>query len=139
MKTKWIVLGLSLFAVSCAHHRDVRPGADGVHRVVIYTDDTDEGSREAIRQANHFCKEKNGAYAAFIQEDQKYKGSMDEKTYNRAKTASKVAQGIGGAGYVFGGKNERTAGGLVGIGGGIADSALGNCYAVEMKFKCNRD
>ncbi|MCK6599603.1 MAG: hypothetical protein L6Q37_14660, partial [Bdellovibrionaceae bacterium] len=54
--------------VSCAHHRDVRPGTEGVHKVLIHTDDQEEGARDAIEQANHFCKERN-QYAAFINEE----------------------------------------------------------------------
>lgn len=137
MNSKLIVLLGLLFLASCAHHRDVRPGADGIHRVVVATEDTDAGARDAISQANHYCKEKrNGMSAAFVNEESKYTGSMDEKTYKTAKVASKVAQAAGGAAYVFGGRNERTAGGVVGLGGGIADGVLGKGYSVNMQFKC---
>ncbi len=125
----------SLILVSCAHHRDVRAGADGVHRVVVRTEDTDHGSRDAISQANHFCKQSNRS-AAFISEDAKYTGDMDEKDYKTGKKVAKVAKAVGGAGWVFGGKNERQAGGIVGLGGAIGDSVLGEGYTVEMKFKC---
>ena len=133
----FLIFSMVLVSFSCAHHRDVRPGAEGVHRVVISTEDGAEGSREALAQANHFCKEKqNGKMAAIVSEEKKYVGSMNEKDYQNAKMASKVAQGLGGATAVFGGRNERVAGGIVGIGGGGADGALGNGYNVEMKFKC---
>ena len=103
--------------------------------MVVQTDDQEEGAREAIEQANHFCKERN-QYAAFINEEKKYTGSMNESDYKTAKTAAKVASMVGGTAYVFGGKKESTAGGIVGLGGGIADTALGKGYTVEMKFKC---
>lgn len=122
--------------VSCAHHRDVRPGAEGVHRVVVPAEDESSGSRNAIAQANHFCKEQN-KMAVFIDENQKYTGSMDESTYKTAKTVSKVAEAAGGAAWVFGRRRSaKDAGAVVGMGGGIADRALGNGYTVEMKFKC---
>ncbi len=124
-----------LLLASCAHHRDVRPGGDGINRVVVATDDQEEGARDAISQAEHFCKQRH-QFPAFIDEKKNYTGSMDEKTYNNAKTAAKVAEGVGGAAWVFGGRNERTAGGIVGMGGGIADGVLGKGYQVEMKFKC---
>lgn len=130
-----LVLGAAFLFTACAHHRDVRPGADGTHRVVIHTDDTEEGGRNAMSQANDYC-EQSKQRAFVVDEGSKYTGTMDEGSYRNAKTASKVAQAVGGAGYVFGGKNERTAGGIVGLGGGIADSALGNGYTVDMKFKC---
>jgi len=123
------------FLSSCAHHRDVRPGVDGLHRVVIQSDNTDESKRDAIAQANHYCESLHKS-AAFIDESQKYTGSMDESDYRNAKTASKVATGAGSAVHVFGGKNESTVGGIVGLGGAIADQALGNGYTIEMKFKC---
>jgi hypothetical protein len=128
-----------LFAVflfsACAHHRDVRPGADGVHRVVVQAED-DEGEQDAISQANHFCKERNQV-AAFVDEKKSYTGSsMSEADYRKSKTASKVAQGVGGAAWVLGGKNESALGGIVGTGGSIARGAIGNGYTVEMRFKC---
>lgn len=132
---KLILIPIFLLA-ACAHHRDVRPGSDGVHRVVIITEDQEVGSREALSQANHFCKENGGGYAAIVDEDKKYTGDMDEQTYKNAKRAAKVAGAVGGAGYVFGGKKERAAGGVVGLGGAVANEALGKGYTVEMRFKC---
>ncbi|MES3038609.1 MAG: hypothetical protein V4736_11950 [Bdellovibrionota bacterium] len=130
-----IALSVGFLLSSCAHHRDVRAGAEGIHRVVVETDDNEEGTRNAISQAEHFCKERDKT-AAFVTEDKKYTGTMTEENYRTAKTAAKVAQAAGGAAYVFGGKNESNAGGIVGLGGGIANSAIGNGYTVEMKFKC---
>ncbi len=121
--------------ISCAHHRDVRPGVEGVHRVVIKSDDHDEGTRQAISQANHFCEER-GKSTAIVTEEKKYTGTMSESDYKTAKTASKVATAAGGMVHVFGGKNESTAGGIVGLGGIVGDAALGKAYDIEMKFKC---
>jgi hypothetical protein len=136
MNSKLVFLSLATLAVSaCATHHDVRPGVDGIHRVVIQTDDTEVGAREAIRQSNNFCKEQN-KYAAFVTEDKKYTGDMDESTYRNAKRASKAAAAVGGAVWVFGGETERNLGGLAGLGGATADAALGKGYTVEMKFKC---
>ncbi|WP_374030412.1 hypothetical protein [Bdellovibrio bacteriovorus] len=61
---------------------------------------------------------------------------MTKKTYKNAKKASKAAQVLGSATYVLGGQTESTAGGIVGLGGAVADGVLGNGYNVEMKFKC---
>lgn len=133
---KLLLTGLvALFLVGCAHHRDVRPAADGVHRVSVQANDKEEGAREAIAQANHYCEQRKLS-AAFVDETQKYTGDMDEKTYKKSKTLAKVAQGVGGAAWVFGGKNESNAGGIVGLSGGIADSAIGKGYTVEMRFRC---
>lgn len=135
MKKLLFVSGLILLISACAHHRDVRPGADGVHRVVIATDDQEAGARDAISQANHYCKESNRS-AAFVSEDKKYVGTMDEGNYKAAKAISKAATAAGGTVYAMGAKKESNIGGIVGLGGGIANDALGKGYNVEMKFKC---
>ena len=129
------LLGLLVLISACAHHRDVRAGVDGVHRVELKSEDPENGARNAISQANHYCEQFDKS-AAFLAEDKKYTGTMSESDYNSAKTASKIAQGIGSAGYVFGGRNEKTAGGIVGLGGSIARGAIGDGYTVEMRFKC---
>lgn len=125
------VMGLA----ACAHHRDVRAGADGIHRVVIKTDDTEAGTRDAISQANHFCKERKQA-PAFVNEEQKYTGDLDESTYKNAKRATTVAKTVGGAVWALGGKKESDAGGIIGLGGAAGDAALGKGYTVDMRFKC---
>ncbi len=133
------VSALSLFALlcACAHHRDVRPGAEGVHRVTLITDNTEEAGRDALSQASNYCeKMQGGKHPAIVSESKRYTGTMDESSYNNAKTAAKVAQGVGGAAYVFGGRNESNAGGIVGLGGAVADGAIGKGYTVEMTFKC---
>ncbi len=137
MKTLKIVfsLALPLIVISCAHHRDVRPGTNGMNRVVVQAEDNEEGTRNAISQANHYCKQFD-KYAAFESENKKYTGDMKEEDYKRGKTIAKVAQAAGGAAFVFGGRRESTAGGIVGLGGGIADQAMGKGYTVEMKFRC---
>ena len=133
---KTYILLLCFFLLnSCAHHRDVRPGSKGIHRVTIPTDNADEGSREALRQADHYCAEKNKS-AAIIEEESKYRGTMKEQDYKNAKTATKVAGVLGGTTMVFGGQRERSAGGLVGLGAAVGDAALGEGYVVEMKFEC---
>ncbi len=126
---------LFLGFVSCAHHRDVRPGDSGIHKVILQTESKDEGYRDAKNQADHFCEQsKKSAY--IVSEGSKYTGDMKESDYKKAKTITKVTKGVGGAGYVFGGKKERNAGGILGLGGQVADSALGKGYTYAMTFRC---
>jgi hypothetical protein len=62
---------------------------------------------------------------------------MDEKEYKRAKTIAKTAGAVGSAVGVFADKkNTKDAGWAVGMGGGIANNAIGKGYTVDMKFKC---
>lgn len=132
-----VVLALSFFMISCAHHRDVRSGgSSGVHKVVLPTDNKDQGYREAISQAEDFCEKRFAKHPVVVTEGTQYTGNMKEEDYNKAKTAAKIATGVGSAGYIFGGKSESTIGGIVGLGGGIADGAIGQGYAYQMTFKC---
>jgi hypothetical protein len=135
MKQPLIALTLLALLASCAHHRDVRPGVNGINKVVITTDDKEEGARSAIDQANDFC-EQTKKTAVFIDENQQYTGDMDEKTYQTGKKVSKVAKVVGGTTWVMGAPRESNLGGIVGLGGAAADSALGKGYTVSMKFKC---
>ena len=121
--------------VGCAHHPDVRPGVDGVHRVVIKSDDIDNAQQNALSQAKDFCDEKHKEFAV-LDESSKYVGSMNEDDYRTGKVISKTATGLGAAATFFGGKNESAIGGIIGLGGAAADKALGNGDIVEMKFKC---
>ena len=135
MRILFSMVLFALFLGGCAHHRDVRAGADGVHRVLVQTDNSEEGARDAIRQANHFCKQRN-LQAAFVKEQQAYTGDMDEKTYKNAKRATTVAKTVGGTVYALGGRKESNLGGIVGLGGIAGDAALGKAYSVDMQFKC---
>lgn len=134
MKNALLAVAILLFT-ACAHHRDVRPGADGLHRVVVTSDDKEQGARNAIDQANHYCRQSDKS-AAFVEESNKYTGTMDEGSYKTAKALSKAATAAGGSVYVMGAKKESNMGGIIGSGGAIANSALGNEYKTEMKFKC---
>ena len=134
MKIFYAVIVLS-FIVSCAHHRDVRPADTGIHSVQFQTEDKTSGYNNAISQANHYCKTLNKK-AYTVKESHAYSGNLDEKSYNKGKTISKIAKGIGSAGFVFGGKRERNAGGILGVGGQVGDSVLGDGYTYVLKFKC---
>ena len=96
LKKSMLLITTGLIAVSCGHHRDVRPGVRGIHTVKVESVDTESGSRDAAAQANHFCEER-GLTAAFVKEQSKYQGDMDEQTYKIAKKASTTAQFLGGA------------------------------------------
>lgn len=128
-----------LLSAGCAHHRDVRAGVDGVHWINIKAETTEQGTREALSQANHFCEKRNLA-AAVVKEEEAYVGSMNEKDYKALKTAGTVAQTAGGAAYVLGGgSNNPTVGGLggiVGLGGTMAKQVAGEGYQVKLRFKC---
>lgn len=127
------ILGLLFFG--CSHHKDVRPAVNGEHKVSVMADTKSEGARDAIDQAEYFCDKRNKS-AAVVTEDSKYEGDMNESDYKSAKKASKAATMVGGATHVFGGKKESNIGGVVGLGGAVADEVIGKGYRVTMTFKC---
>lgn len=129
----------SLFVItftSCAHHRDVRPGAEGTHTVVVRGGEKESAEREAISQANHYCKQFD-QYAAFVNENTKYTGDMDESTRKNVRNASKAAMVVGSGMGVLGGRKERGAGAVVGGAGTVGHIMTGeDAYTSEMKFVC---
>ena len=135
MKKTTIVYTLLLILSACAHHPDVRPSEDGIHKILLMVEDKNNGGREALDQAKSYCKEIN-LQPVIVSEKTNYVGNMDEQTYNKVKTGAKVAEAAGGAVHVFGGEKESKAGGVIGLGGIVADSAAGEGYQYEMKFKC---
>ena len=60
----------------------------------------------------------------------------NEQTYKNSKRATSAAKVLGGAGVVLGGRNERNAGGVVGVGGIVGDAVIGQGCRMTMKFKC---
>jgi hypothetical protein len=139
MRTFIRLLIASLFVISfasCAHHRDVRPGADGIHRVVVRAQDKDQAERNAISQAEHYC-EQSQKLPGFMDEKTQYTGSMDESTRDTVRKASTAALVLGGAGTVAGSNGVRTGGSVLGGAGAVgAIMTSGNDYVSEMRFKC---
>ncbi len=125
-----------LFVTSCASYENVRPGADGVHRVLIRGTDKSEVERAAIEEAKDFCKEQS-KYPAFVEENTKYTGSMNENTHKTIQKVSKAAQVGGAIAGVSGGRNESNAGktifGLGSVGSVFQDE---EAYTADMRFKC---
>ncbi len=134
---KWLFLiPITVFVVACAHHNDVRPGVDGIHKVIVQGNGEGDGERNAISQANHYCKEIHQRSAVFMNESTKYEGSMDEGTHQTVRTASKAAGAIGVGMGVFGGRRERGAGNVAVGAGTVGGIMTQNAYKTEMQFQC---
>jgi hypothetical protein len=135
---KLVLVSLAVFAfTSCAHHRDVRPGSDGVNHVVVRSPTREDAERSAISQANHYC-EQFDKHAGFIEENKtQYTGSMDENTRDTVRKASTAAQILGGTGVAVGKRGTQTAGGVLGTAGVIGGVMTnGDDYLADMRFKC---
>lgn len=123
-------MGLVLALVNCAHSRDVRPGGDGTHRVVVRDHEAEAAERNALSQARHYCEQQGGKRPAILEDrGSTYTGSMDESTRKTIKQASTAAVLLGG-----GVATGPSVMGQAGQAGMVMTS--GDDYVSEMKFRC---
>ena len=132
---KIVLLLMASFLLSCGHHRDVRPMASGNHIVRVVGENKTGPVRDAMNQANHFCKESQ-KYAEVIKEDTTFIGSGSEEDYVRNKNITNAISAVGGSAAVFGGKREKKLGGLGLVGGQAANAYLGNGFQTTITFVC---
>ena len=118
---------------------NVLPSADGVHSVVLMTDNKQEGTFYAKNQAKRYCKRKQNKKNYFV-EDQtvSYVCEMDEAKYIRAKKAAAAAEMAGVATSTASDEdsNGELVGDILASAGAITDATLGDCYEVKMHFVC---
>lgn len=124
-----------LSVAACSHHRDVRPGAKGVHTVIVQSDTKSGGAEYALDQAEDFCDDQDKRHY-IISEKVHYEGSMDEESYRSSKSLANAAKVGGTAANIFGGHRESNLGGIAAVGGIAGDAYLGDPYRVKMTFKC---
>ena len=132
---KWI-LGMTMFLTAgCVG--DVRPGPDGIHSVMLLTDDRDDGARVALRQAKRWCKKKKQDFVVH-EEMISFICDMDEADYIRARQLAAAAQAAGSVTSSTSDEdsNAETVGDILQAGGAAAEAALGECYEVELLFEC---
>lgn len=135
-RLKVLVLLLSSFALAhCAHHRDVRPGPNGINSVIIPAERSDGAYREARSQSEHYC-EQFKKKPIVLKEGSQYKGPHDEKTYNKGKSAAKAAKVVGTMAAFGGSSTVRNAGAGVGLAGAGGDAYLGEGYSYTLRFRC---
>ena len=115
-----VLLFISLSSCVTSNRQDVRPGIDGLHRVIIRVDDITEGSREAVKQADAYCMEIN-KQAFFFNDEGKGKGAP--KPAANAPTANPAA-----------GKAAAPAAG--GEDSEASSVSAEKKYTVDMLFKC---
>ena len=131
-----LFLGTCLFiSVGCVG--SVRPGPDGIHSVLLLTDDRETGSRIALRQAKRWCKKDKQDFVVH-EEAIYFICDMDEADYIRAKQLAAAAQAAGSvtSGTSEVNSNAETVGDILQAGGAAAQAALGECYEVELFFEC---
>lgn len=132
----WVLAAFAL--TNCAHHRDVRPGPSGVNEVILQTDGSEGYYQEARSQAIHYCDQFKKT-PLVLKEKSRYKGTMDEKTYNNAKGASRAAMAVGSLASLGGNREVSNTGSAVALGGLGGDAYLGKGYNYTMRFRCVKD
>lgn len=133
---KFMFLVVLVVVSGCASYEHVRPGADGVHHVIIRGVDKTDVEKEAIGEAKAFCDDRKLS-AAFVQEESKYTGSMNESTHKNIGKVSGAAAAGGGMMKVLGGSKEKNIGeGLFGAGAVGTMFQDKDAYTADMKFKC---
>lgn len=133
--SKWI-LGMTMFLTTgCVG--DVRPGPDGIHSVMLLTDDRDNGARATLRQAKRWCKKDKQDFVVH-EEMISFICDMDEADYIRARQLAAAAQAAGAvtSSTSDDNSNAETVGDILQAGGAAAEVALGECYEVELIFEC---
>lgn len=126
-----------IFSMIFACVRNVQPGADGVHRVVLFTDDRENGTVASLRQAKRYCKKDKKDFAVDHKKIE-YICEMDEADYIRAKNLAQAAQIAGNMTSMSSDEdsNQETIGDVLAAGGAVADASLGECYKVKLVFQC---
>lgn len=116
---------------------DVRPGPDGIHSVLLLTDDKAEGSRGALRQAKRWCKRDDQQFVIH-EEITAFVCDMDEADYLRAQQLAAAAQAAGSVTSSSAEEDSRTEtiGDILQTAGIAAEEALGDCYEIELLFEC---
>lgn len=69
------ILGFIILLASCGHHKDVRPGMDGTHKVFINDRNESKAHRKAMKQANHYCKDEDKR-AYIVKHTKKHQGGL---------------------------------------------------------------
>jgi hypothetical protein len=110
------ILTIFLILNACAHHENVRPFADGIHKISIESTSQQNASQAALKQAEEFCRDTKQV-SRIVEENFRYNGELDEKEYNE----NLKARGIGGDGSV-----QQY----------LAQKFAGTPYVCELKFKC---
>ncbi|HVJ64466.1 MAG TPA: hypothetical protein VM901_04360 [Bdellovibrionota bacterium] len=125
------LLALSGLVIGCAHHRDVRPGADGKNRVVTTATEAEKASRGSIAQATHYCEQFKQA-PRIVSEGTVYTGEMDENTRKVLRKASNAAILVGGVNSDY----DHPVNPVLGAGQVGAIMTSGEDYRTEMVFEC---
>lgn len=133
-----LFLSVLVLTVSCAHFPDVRPGANGVHKVVVAGTDKKEVVQSSLKQAKSYCEDKKLS-AAFVAEKVEYTGSMDESTHTMLGKATRAVTAMGGImGASSTSGSQAKDSGVVITSGAAANSIFTdeNAYTSTMTFKC---
>lgn len=129
-----IVTTFILF-MGCAHSFDVKLGEGGIHKIILTEKAIDDGSEEALYQANHFCEKRNLS-AAVVNQQVVYIGSINEKKYIAKRNNIKAAKILNESEYALSGDNDLGIGNTLGATVMAREVLLKDGYKIQLEFKC---
>jgi len=138
IQQKSLACALAFLGFSCAHHRDVRGGADNVHSVTVRGTEKTYTERDAISQADDYCDQWEKRAGILTQKSGYIGTTMDETTRDTVRKASTAAILLGGVGSASADDDDvRHGGNVVGAAGTVgAVMTGGENYETTMTFKC---
>jgi hypothetical protein len=103
--------------------------------VTVKGEDEQGNFRNAMAQAEHFCKQWDKA-PVVEKEGSKYVGEMSEANYKAMKSISKAGHRVGGAVFMGGSKDAYAKSRTVHTGAGVLSDMAGDGYVTRMNFRC---
>ncbi|MBD1582620.1 hypothetical protein [Pseudoalteromonas sp. S16_S37] len=134
MKHLILSLTTTVLLAACAHHDDVRPG-ESKHYVVVKAVDRDQGMKEALGQAEHFC-DKTKSSLVVLNEQVDYQGEKAEKDYLNNRSTAELVTDVSAWLWILGDGHVDDAGAIGTIAGIGTLEAMGAPYLVTVNFRC---
>ncbi|CCQ12812.1 hypothetical protein PALB_37520 [Pseudoalteromonas luteoviolacea B = ATCC 29581] len=135
LKKTFSLLSLCTLLTACAHHDDVRPSANNIHYIAVNSQQKEDGAREAMKQAKHYC-DSNKQSMFIINEEISYEGSQPESEFQANVKTADVVSSVGTVLWIFGDGRVDDAGGIAAVAGEAAKDSMGKPYVTKMQFKC---
>lgn len=135
MKNLLLAIGVTSFLAACAHHDDVRPSENNQHYVIIKSSDRSEGIKEALDQADHFCKQDKQSMFV-LNETVEYQGDKPEQEFLSDQSTAQIVSNAGTWLWVLGDGYVDDAGAIASIAGMSAEHSLGKPYLINLSFRC---
>ncbi|CAM4243008.1 hypothetical protein [Pseudoalteromonas byunsanensis] len=135
MKNLLIAVTTAAILSACAHHDDVRPGNNSQHYVVIKSVDRNEGIKEALSQATHYCEQSQGTMIV-LNETVEYTNEIPEHDYLKTRSTTEFITEAGSWLWILGDGYVDDVAAVATIAGAGKLHSMGAPYSVTVNFRC---